>query len=162
MDVIIAWSGFLGAWLLVAGPIYQAAIELEEEDVERDVIADASATVEAPPRVSPWWWLLPPVAYLLHRRRGRVYRQAVMEVLAPEHLEQIIRFGNKATGWLFVALGAFFIAVKETWELGEIYHWPVIIFWSLIIVMLIASAVNTIVRMRRTHVMLGESAPGRA
>ena len=112
--------------------------------------------------MSPWWWLLPPVAYLLHRRRGRVYRQSVMEVLAPEHLEQIIRFGNKATGWLFVALGAFFIAVKETWEVGEIYHWPVIIFWSLIIVMLIASAVNTIVRMRRTHVMLGEPAPGRA
>ncbi len=71
-----------------------------------------------------------------------------MEVLAPEHLEQIIRFGNKATGWLFVALGAFFIAVKETWELPEIYHWPVIIFWLLIIVMLIVSAVNTIVRMR--------------
>ena len=34
VDVFIAWSGFLSAWLLVAGPIYQAAIELEEEDVE--------------------------------------------------------------------------------------------------------------------------------
>ena len=103
MAVFIAWSGFLGAWLLVAGPIYQAAIELEEEDVEREVIAEASANVEAPPRVSPWWRLLPPVAYLLHRRRGRVHR----------------------------------------------------LFWLSIIVMLIGSAVNTIVRMRRTHVMLG-------
>ena len=62
---------------------------------------------------------------------------------------------------MFVALGAFFIAVKETWELCEIYHWPLIIFWLSIIFMLLGSAVNTIVRMRRTHAMLGEPEPGR-
>jgi hypothetical protein len=27
---LILWSGFLGAWLLVAGPLYQAAQELDE------------------------------------------------------------------------------------------------------------------------------------
>ena len=27
MNQVIAWAGFLGAWLLVAGPLYQGAIE---------------------------------------------------------------------------------------------------------------------------------------
>ena len=35
MESLIAWSGFLGAGLLVAGPIYQAVIELEAEAFER-------------------------------------------------------------------------------------------------------------------------------
>jgi hypothetical protein len=30
VDGVIAWCGFVGAWLLVAGPIYQAALELPE------------------------------------------------------------------------------------------------------------------------------------
>jgi hypothetical protein len=35
MNQVIAWAGFLGAWLLVAGPLYQGALELREEDVDR-------------------------------------------------------------------------------------------------------------------------------
>ena len=62
MESLIAWSGFLGAWLLVAGPIYQAVIELEAEAFERDAVAAVSAMVEPPPRTSAWWWLLPPSA----------------------------------------------------------------------------------------------------
>ncbi len=30
MEHLIAWAGFLGAWLLVAGPVYQAALELRQ------------------------------------------------------------------------------------------------------------------------------------
>ena len=36
MNQVIAWAGFLGAWLLVAGPLYQGAIELREEEVDRE------------------------------------------------------------------------------------------------------------------------------
>ena len=36
MHELILWSGFFGAWLLVAGPLYQAALELSEEDISRD------------------------------------------------------------------------------------------------------------------------------
>lgn len=39
MDHLIAWCGFLGAWLLVAGPLHQATRELEEEEIERDDLA---------------------------------------------------------------------------------------------------------------------------
>src|ERR1700727_150478 len=43
MNQVIAWAAFLGAWLLVAGPLYQGAIELHEEDIDRDAIDAALA-----------------------------------------------------------------------------------------------------------------------
>jgi hypothetical protein len=32
---VFAWAGFLGSWLLVAGPLYQGAIELFEAGIDR-------------------------------------------------------------------------------------------------------------------------------
>lgn len=62
-------------------------------------------------------------------------------------------------GWLFVAAGAFFIAVKETWELAEHYHWPHVVFWLLLAVMLAAGTFNTAARVRRTNRLLGTAKP---
>ena len=70
MNQVIAWVGFLGAWLLVAGPLYQGAIELVEEDIDREAIAETTASVPRPDPPSPWWWLLPPVMYLIRHSRG--------------------------------------------------------------------------------------------
>jgi hypothetical protein len=70
VDGVIFWCGYVGAWLLVAGPIYQAALELQEQDIERDRIQQVTAQVPAPAPVSAWWWLLPPVRYLLAQRRS--------------------------------------------------------------------------------------------
>src|SRR5262245_46427725 len=77
MDQVIDWAGFLGAWLLVAGPLYQGALELREEDVDREGLEASKARVPRPESPSPWWWLLPPVFYLIRRNRSRAYRQAV-------------------------------------------------------------------------------------
>jgi hypothetical protein len=41
MPELIAVCGFLGAWLLVIGPLGQAVRELEEEEFERDSFARA-------------------------------------------------------------------------------------------------------------------------
>ena len=41
MPHIIAWCGFLGAWLLVAGPLDQAVREVEDVEFEQDAIAEA-------------------------------------------------------------------------------------------------------------------------
>jgi hypothetical protein len=54
MDGVIAWCGFFGAWLLVAGPVYQAALELQEQDIERERLQEATAQVPAPDPVSAW------------------------------------------------------------------------------------------------------------
>jgi hypothetical protein len=69
MDRVIAWATFAGAWLLVAGPLYQGSAELGQLDVDREGIqGKAAAAQAAQARPSPWWWLLPPVMYVLHRR----------------------------------------------------------------------------------------------
>jgi hypothetical protein len=83
MEQVIAWVGFLGAWLLVAGPLYQGAIELREEDIDREGIEASTADVPRPKPVSPWGWLLPPVLYVPRRHRRHAYRQAAMAQLTP-------------------------------------------------------------------------------
>jgi hypothetical protein len=149
MNQVIAWAGFLGAWLLVAGPLYQGALELREEDVDREAIEASTAGIPRPDPPSPWWWLLPPGMYLIRRRRGNAFRQAALAQLTQAQRDQFTSFINKATGWFTVALGAALLAAEQTWQVIERQHWPTWLFWILIIVMLGASVLNTALRM--TH-----------
>ena len=55
--------------------------------------------------------------------------------LTPEEFEAITRYMKIARGWMFVALGAWLIAWKETWELVEHEEWPTAVFWVLLVVM---------------------------
>jgi hypothetical protein len=121
VHVLITWSGFLGAWLLVAGPLFQAAVELDEQGDKWLGLNRAAQAAGPQPRLSPWWWLLPPVAYVLQRRRQRDRRQQVFDSLTTEEVEGFIGLTSVATGWAMVAAGAFFIAVKETYEVIELY-----------------------------------------
>ena len=166
MHELIAWSGFAGAWLLVAGPLYQAAVELDEQGDQRIGMSPASRRVEARPPVSPWWWLLPPVAYLKQRRRQRAHRRAVFAALSPQELASFVEFSSVASGWSMVASGAFFIAVKESYELVEAYGWPLWVLPPGVLLLLALCAAYTAVRVLRAHQLLAEkqtlapSAPG--
>jgi len=148
MNEVIAWATFAGAWLLVAGPLYQGSVELDELDVDREGIEGikASAVQTAQDRPSPWWWLLPPVMYVLHRRWTRAFRQATFAQLTETQREQFISFRNKATGWFTVAAGATLLAAGETWQIVEHRGWPAWAFWLLIVVMLVLALLNTAVR----------------
>jgi hypothetical protein len=157
MNQVMAWAGFLGAWLLVAGPLYQGALELREEDVDREGMEASIADLPRPEPPSPWWWLLPPVMYVIRRQRGRAFRQAALGLLTPAQREQRASFLNKATGWFTVSLGAALLAVDETWQVVSHQHWPAWLFWPLIIVMLVASVLNTALRML-SDARLAESA----
>jgi hypothetical protein len=136
VEYLIVVCGALGAWLLVAGPIYQAVIELKEEEFDREGFEEATSGVPRPEPISHWWWLLPPVAYLKQRAKSTAYRRAVMDELKPEQREQMFNFMNKASGWLLVAFGAFLIAFKETWEVCELFHWPL---WTFIVLVVVAA-----------------------
>jgi hypothetical protein len=160
VHAVIAWSGFLGAWLLVAGPLFQAAVELDEQGDRREGLGRAAERVGEQPRLSPWWWLLPPVAYVLQRRRQAAYRQRVFEALTTEEVEGFVELSSVATGWAMVAAGAFFIAVKETYEVVELYAWPLWLFVVLLVVLLAACAGNTVVRVRRAHALLDAARTG--
>ena len=147
MDDTIAWAVFLGAWLLVAGPLYQGSTELTEMDLDREGMQAIVSQVPRPKMPSPWWWLLPPVMYVLRRRWNRKFRHATYAHLRPDQREQVTSFRHKAAGWYTVAIGAFLLAAGETWSITEHYRWPVWLFWVLIVVMLAASVLNTTVRM---------------
>ena len=55
MHGAILWCGFVGAWLLVAGPVYQAALELDAEEVARDALENAAN--QLPPSARPLAWI---------------------------------------------------------------------------------------------------------
>jgi hypothetical protein len=151
MEYLIAICGFLGAWLLVIGPVWQAAIELREEEIDQEAIEAAKASVPMPPKISRWWWLLPPVAYFKQSRRARASRKLMMDAMPAKQVEQTISFMNKANGWIIVAGGAFLLAVKETWELIELLHWPVWLFWVLVVLLPIVAIVNAVSRVMLTE-----------
>lgn len=147
MELFVLWCGFIGAWLLFAGPILQAALELKEEDIQRARLHTAKQQVQIPRNVSNWWWLLPPVKFFLEQRQSRKFHAEYFKILAPEDLESLISFVNKARGWLLVASGALLIAIKETYELGEELEWPHWVFWTIIVVFILGSLLNTVRQM---------------
>lgn len=154
METLILWLGFFGAWLLFAGPIYQAALELHEQDIETDRIRATGKNVISPKKVSAWWWLFPPAKVVLERRRSRAYRRAYIEALIPEDVEALTSFFNKARAWFFVAAGGFFIAMKETYELVEARHWTDRTFWIIILIAAFISIINTTSRLAKTREVL--------
>jgi hypothetical protein len=74
-----------------------------------------------------------------------------MGAMPRETMLGLVSYMNKATAWFYVAAGAFLIALKETYELVEGHEWPTAVFWVLIVGMLAIAAVNTAVRVSRTH-----------
>jgi len=144
----IAWATFAGAWLLVAGPLYQGSVELNELDFDREGIQGKAAAVQAAhDRPSAWWWLLPPVMYVLRWRWYKALQQAMLAQLTKTQREQMTSFQSKATGWFTVAAGATLLAAGETWQIVQHYGWPVWLFWLLVVVMLAAAVLNTAVQM---------------
>jgi hypothetical protein len=154
MDTFIHWAGFLGAWLLVAGPLLQGAIELRDEELDREGFERVRGDVDFPPPISRWWWLLPPVAYYKNRKRSADFRRQTMGVLTPEQRAQFVGFTNKATGWFTVAGGAFLIFLKEAWELAELYELPVWLYFVVVVVLAIGAVANTIARLSRSDEMI--------
>ena len=135
MDEVIAWATFAGAWLLVAGPLYQGSAELAELDFDREGIQGKAAAVQAAQaRPSAWWWLLPPVMYVLHRRWYKALQQAMLAELTPTQRKQLTSFQSKTTGWFTVAAGATLLAAGETWQLVRHYGWPTWTFWALMVI----------------------------
>jgi hypothetical protein len=158
MEYVIAICGFIGGWLLVAGPVWQAAIELRDEEVDQEEIEAVKSMIAVPPPIAIWWWLLPPVAYVLQMRRRRDYHEKFNAALKPEQLKQTISFFNKANGWVIVAIGGFLIAVKETWELVEDFHWPQWVFWVLVVVMPIVAVSSAVRKTINTYKALNPGA----
>ena len=152
--VFIHWAGFIGAWLLVAGPLYQAAVELVEDAIQAEDIRESAHGAPPVDEVSLWWWLLPPVYYVKRRNASKRQRDAMMRMMTPEQRTRALILVNKAGGWLTVAAGAFLIALKETGELAELNHWPALVYVVIILVLAVASVWNAVERIRHGRALL--------
>src|SRR6201992_4459484 len=146
-----------GAWLLVGGPLSQAAIELSELELDREGMQKVVKQLPRPTMPSAWWWLLPPVMYLKSRHANQANQRAIFAAMTDTQREQFTSFRNKAAGWLAVALGGTLLAAGETWEITEHYEWPGWGFWLLIVIMLAFAVVNTAVRMARNTRVLRQN-----
>jgi len=152
MDLLILWFGFIGSWLLFAGPLYQAALELKEQDLEREHLGQVKKSIPEPKGVSVYWWFLPPVKLYLEHQQSREYREAFLRELAPEVVEQLIAFISKATGWAMVSFGGFCIAVKETYGLlHDGYDLSDALFWATVLAMAYLSISYTVISVRRAR-----------
>jgi hypothetical protein len=145
---VIAWCGFFGAWLLVAGPLDQAVREISDQEFRHESLEEAKAQVTEPEQVSNWWLLVPPVWYFLKRRRESIYRHLVGEAMADEDLLAFLTVKDVLNAWLYVAVGASLIGFKETWELHESYEWPEWTFFALVVFAVSVCIGITVVRTR--------------
>jgi hypothetical protein len=145
---IIAWCGFLGAWLLVAGPLDQAVREISDQEFRQESLEEAKARVDEPEPVSKWWLLLPPVWWVKNQRSGSIYRHQIGEVMEPGDLLAFMTIKDILNAWLYVAVGAALIGVKETWELHEAYEWPEWTFFALSVAMVVLCVGATVIRAR--------------
>jgi hypothetical protein len=145
---IIAWCGFLGAWLLVAGPLDQAVREIADQEFRHEALEEAKAQVAEPEPVSKWWLLLPPAWWVKVQRREGIVRRRIGEALEPRDLLAFLTVRDILNAWLYVAVGASLIGVKETWELHEAYEWPEWAFFALLVFALVLCIGATFVRAR--------------
>ena len=153
MESLILLCGFLGAWLVFMGCIYQAALELTAEDLEMERIREAKSNIPEPKPISSYWWFLPPVKIYLEYRRSKKYRKQFIRFLSAEDTEMLLMFLNKSTSWLMVAGGGIFIAIKETYELCEAHHVGTTGFWLAVIFMAFICILYTVVRIKHTDTM---------
>ncbi|WP_328701658.1 hypothetical protein [Amycolatopsis pittospori] len=156
IEYVVAWSAFLGGWLLVAGPMYQGALELREESERfEDLRSVQSRRPTGGTPTSSWWWLVPPVAVIKERRRRKKVQREFMKTLTAGQRRTMTTFANKAKGWFIVCAGAFFIALKETWHLTHLYHWPLWTYIALVLVPLVLSFLHTSRGVRLTVLIMG-------
>lgn len=127
MELLISVIGLFGAWLLLAGSIYQAVLELRAHELAVERLQEVGALARTQ-RVSGWWWLFPPLKLYLERRRAVANKEVYFNALSVDELESLVSFLNKSTGWLCVALGGLMIATKETHQFCHDRHVGEILF----------------------------------
>jgi hypothetical protein len=134
MGTFAICAGAVGAWLLVAGPLFQGSLELWELARSGPPWADRK-------RIDRALWLVPAILYLV--QRSRLKRTNAADDELPRS------FANRATGWFAVAAGAFLVALKETWDLAEHFELSVATYWAVVVVALLLAQMNVTIRMLR-------------
>jgi hypothetical protein len=148
MTALVLLLGTIGAWLLFAGPIYQAALEMRGHDDASERIRGAVSSVVPPPPVSWWWWLIPPAKIGLEWRRATRHRRAHMDALSVEDFESLLGFIHKATGWTLVGTGGLFMAIAQSYTFAQQYPIGDAAFVAMVTLVATACVVGCTLRFR--------------
>jgi len=152
METFILWIGFIGAWLIFAGALRQATLELQNEDIEIDRIREASSKIPRPAPTSKWLLLVFPIKLYIDFKRGKEHQRQISALLTSDDVKSLTSLRNKAIGWMSVAGGGFCIALKETYELGHHQEWGGGILLGLVIFMFILSVLNAALMRREVKI----------
>lgn len=133
---ILMILAFIGDWLLFAYPWYQAHLELSES--QRFLNSVRKVATETT-KVSPWFWLIPFLKIALERRRAQNILKGTVKNW--DNFQEMMSFLNKATAWMYVAVGGLLNAWYTTYELLDHMHVePLMPWWiaSVVILMLVS------------------------
>jgi hypothetical protein len=133
--------------MLFAWPLYQGALELASDTDVWSTLHEAGKNVEPLPDISPWWWLIPPVRRFLERRRIKRMIALYSKNIKEDQKDLVREFGKTATGWFYVALGGWLLALSETYDMAQDHHWSGWALFGVIVVLTAASQLNTQVRL---------------
>lgn len=99
---------FIGTWLLYGFSLYQGALELSDQKRIVDKLKDTTPY----PKVSPWYWLLPPLK--LKRERQRLQQILHDRINEQEEAGDLFSFFNRATAWFYIALAGILNGIAST------------------------------------------------
>lgn len=137
--------GFLGEWFLFSFPLLQAFLELTEY---QEVISSFKKVGKNYHKISPWFWIIPPLKIYLERKRlKQIISDADFSLVNKKELKS---FELKAIAWFYVSMAGAFNGIGKTGEL--IHHFGLqpatLLFWVINCVMLILGVMHVILRMR--------------
>lgn len=113
--------------------MYQGLMELDEY---RNLFDKFDLYSEQSIKVSPWYWLLPPLKLYLEKYRAlKILKKFVDN---KQEYRTLMSFSDKATAWYFVSVGGWFKTLSSIYEVLENNHVPYF-GWSFIILALIAT-----------------------
>lgn len=92
--------------------LYQGLLELNEQ-----LSVVRGQKIEGGKKISPWLWLLPPLK--VKKEKERTLAILAKNDVNRDQLSKVIGFLDKATGWFYVALGGWLLAIAETYSLAE-------------------------------------------
>lgn len=127
MEVIVDVVGFIGIWLLFSFPLYQGCMELTAQSI---YFSTKVTTILHVTKVSPWYWLFPPLKVYLEKKR--VLQAIRLHDIEAKIAHKLILYFDKATAWFYVSLAGLLNGVYFTFDLGRTYGWLPSWTWFLI------------------------------
>ncbi|WP_282800725.1 hypothetical protein [Lactococcus lactis] len=134
MEKFVEIIEFIAKWLLFAFPLYQAYIELIEQQKFLNKIVRKSKKY---PKISPWYWVIPPLKITLEKKRGLTILSEGL--ISKRDFEDSIIFGRKATAWFYVSIAGLLEGVAAVYEVFHSFGYQISYFKLVFISVLVAA-----------------------